>query len=173
MGLFNQILGALKNPDQQANDDQLSGILNSVDQVSRSYNTNPSAVQSAMSIVGKYAKNALREKRSAGGDQVANQIVDQYAGTQPSPQGVQALFNMPQIQQLSQEVESRTGINQGMIQGMLPILVPLVLNFLKTGSHSRNSMGSNHVLSSFLDNDGDGDVDISDALQMASRHLGR
>ncbi|MGF1481174.1 MAG: hypothetical protein ACFB4I_17100 [Cyanophyceae cyanobacterium] len=171
MGLFNQILGALNNPQQEANPEQLAGILDSVEQASRSYNAEPAAVQSAMSIVGKYAKNALREKRSARGDQEAQQIVNQYAGTQPSPQGVQALFSMPQIQQLTQEIENRTGINQGMVQAMLPILVPLVLNFLKTG-HSRG-IGANNVLSGFLDNDRDGDIDIADALQMASRHLGR
>ena len=173
MGLFNHIMGALKNPEQEANDGQLGGILDSVNQVSRSYSTEPSAVETAMSIVGKYAKNSLRDKRRAGGDQVAQQIVNQYSGTQPNPQGVQALFSMPQIQHLSQEIEGRTGINQGIVQSMLPILVPLVLNFLKTGSHSRRPMGSNTVLSGFLDNDGDGDVDIADALQMASRHLGR
>ena len=54
---------------------------------------------------------------------------------------------------------------------MLPVLVPLVLNFLKTGTHSRNPLGSNPVLSGFLDTDHDGDVDVADALQMASRHL--
>lgn len=173
MGLFNNILGALKNPEQEANDEQLTGIFNAIDQVSRSYQTDPSTVQSAMTIVGKYAKNALREKRSAGGDQQAQEIVNQYAGTQPSPQVVQNLFSMPQIQQLTQEVEKRTGINQGLVQGMLPILVPLVLNFLKTGTHSRNPLSSNPVLSGFLDTDHDGDVDVADALQLASRHLKR
>ncbi len=56
---------------------------------------------------------------------------------------------------------------------MLPILVPLVLNFLKTGNDKRNIQGNNPVVSSFLDSDGDGDVDLKDAINMASRYLAR
>jgi hypothetical protein len=53
---------------------------------------------------------------------------------------------------------------------MLPTLVPLALNFLKTGN---NGQGSNSVLSSFLDADGDGSFDMGDAMQMASGFLNR
>jgi hypothetical protein len=51
-------------------------------------------------------------------------------------------------------------------------LVPLVLNLLKTGSNAQNpAQGSNPVLNTFLDADGDGDVDITDAMSMAGRFL--
>jgi hypothetical protein len=58
-----------------------------------------------------------------------------------------------------------------MIEQLLPVLVPIVLNFLKTGASSQS--GGNSVLNSFLDADNDGDVDIADAMQMATRYLGR
>lgn len=52
-------------------------------------------------------------------------------------------------------------------QQMLPILVPLVLNLLQTGSQTRNPQGgANPVLNAFLDADRDGDVDISDANEL-------
>jgi hypothetical protein len=60
-----------------------------------------------------------------------------------------------------------------MIQSMLPMLVPLVLKFLQTGNNTQGGQGGNPVLNTFLDADGDGDVDIADAMQLASRHLGR
>jgi hypothetical protein len=54
----------------------------------------------------------------------------------------------------------------------LPTLVPLALNFLKTGNSAQNpGNSSNSVLNSFLDADGDGDVDLGDALQMAGKYL--
>jgi hypothetical protein len=56
---------------------------------------------------------------------------------------------------------------------MLPILVPLVLKFLQSGNNTQNPQGSNPVLNTFLDADGDGDVDIADAMQMAGRYMGR
>jgi hypothetical protein len=58
------------------------------------------------------------------------------------------------------------------------MLVPIVLNLLKSGSSVHNpaaaqsaSAGSNPVLNSFLDANGDGNVDIGDAMSMAGRYL--
>jgi hypothetical protein len=63
-------------------------------------------------------------------------------------------------------------LNNATVQAMIPVLVPLVLNLLKTGSNAQNpAPGSNPVLNTFLDADGDGDVDITDTISMASRFL--
>lgn len=170
MGLVNQILGAIDDPQARASTGQLSSIVNTVQQLSNNYNAQPSGIQSAMSIVGNYTKSALQQKRNHESQQSVENLVDQFAGTQPNNQIVNTLFSNPQLQQMISEIETRTGLNAGMIKGMLPVLVPLVLNFLKTGSKV-NSTGNNSVLSTFLDADGDGDVDIADAMQMASKYL--
>jgi hypothetical protein len=47
------------------------------------------------------------------------------------------------------------------------------LKFLQTGNNTSNPQGSNPVLNSFLDADGDGDVDIADAMKMAGRYFGQ
>ncbi len=173
MGLFDQVLGAINNPNQQASSGQLGDIISTVQQLSNNSNTDPSTVQSALSVVGKYARSALQEKRVNEGTQQTQDFVNQYAGTQPSSQAVNFLFNTPQIQQITQEVASRTGLNAGTIQSMLPFLVPLVLKFLQSGNNTQNPQGSNPVLNSFLDADGDGDVDIADAMRMAGRYIGQ
>ena len=173
MSLFDQILGAIDNPDQQANPGQLGEILSTVQQLSNHANTDPSTIQSVLSVVGGYARSALQQKRADEGEQQTQDFVNQFGGTQPSTQAVQLLFSTPQIQQMAQEVESRTGLSSGMIQSMLPMLVPLVLKFLQTGNSTSYGQGSNPVLNTFLDADGDGDVDIADALQMAGRYLGQ
>jgi hypothetical protein len=53
-----------------------------------------------------------------------------------------------------------------------------VLSLLKQGSpqpvaggSTSNTTGANTVLNGFLDSDGDGDVDIGDAMSMAGRFL--
>ena len=58
---------------------------------------------------------------------------------------------------------------------MLPTLIPLVLKFLQSGATQSAGQGSvdNTVLNRFLDSDGDGDVDISDALSLAKGFLNR
>ncbi|MGB3691203.1 MAG: DUF937 domain-containing protein [Spirulinaceae cyanobacterium] len=171
MSLFNTVLSALESPDREASSGQLANILGTVQQLSNSQGADASQVQSAMSVVGKFVRSSLQEKRSNQGEDQTRALVNQFSGTQPSNQAVQMLFNAPQLQQMIQEIESRTGLNANMIKGMLPMLVPLVLNFLKTGASSNNPQGSNSVLGTFLDADGDGDVDMADAMQMASRYI--
>ena len=173
MGIFNQILEAIDSPEREASNGQLGSILDTVQQLSGSYQTNPSAVQSAMSIVGNYTKSALQQQRQRGGTAQVNQMLSQFGGTQASPQVLSSLFGSSQLQNMIAQIASRTGLNARTVQSMLPILVPLVLNLLRTGNNRNNLQGGNPVLNSFLDSDGDGDVDVMDMMNMASRHLGR
>ena len=172
MSLFNQIVSAIGNPEQQASSNQLSSIFNTVQQLASGDRANSDQIQSAMSIVGNFTRSALQTKRELDGEQQVEGVIDRYAGTGPNPQAVQSLFSPLQIVEMTQQITNKTGLNPQLIQGLLPTLVPLVLNFLKTGSKIGNIAG-NPVLSSFLDADGDGDVDIADAMMLAGRYLGK
>ncbi len=173
MGIFDQILSAIDDPNAVASSGQLGSILDTVQQLSGSYQANPDMVNSAMSIVGNYVKPALKEQCDRVGTAEVNQLINQFAGTQPNSQILSTLFNSSQLQAMIQQISQRTGLDARQIQNMLPVLVPLVLNLLKTGSNKFNSQETNAVLSNFLDSDGDGDVDLNDAINMASRYLGR
>ncbi len=179
MGLFDQILGAVANPNQQGSLGQIENIVNSVQQLSDTYGgqsqrtgADPSTIQSVLSIVGGQVRSALQDKQATDGNEATQNLVSQYAGTSPNPQAVNSLFS-PQIQQQVAEVAAqRTGLDAGIVQQLLPLAVPLVLNFLQSGANAQNPQaGGNPVLNSFLDADGDGDVDIADAIQMASRYM--
>ncbi len=173
MSIFNQILSAISDPQKEASTNQLGSILDTVQQLSGNNQASPDAVQSAMSIVGNHTKSALREKRNQGGASQVNQIINQFGGTGANSQVLSTLFNSSQLQSMVQQISGRTGLNAGTIQSMLPILVPLVLNLLKTGNSTNDMQGNNSIASTFLDSDGDGDVDMGDAMKMASRYLGR
>jgi len=171
MSLFDQIINAIDNPSQQASSSHLGDILSTVEQLSNNSNADPATIQSVLSIVGNYARSALQQKRENQGDQQTQEFVNQFGGTNPSDQAVELLFSTPVIQQISQEAAQRTGLSAATIQTMLPMLVPLVLRFLQSGASTQNYQGANPVLQTFLDADGDGDVDIADAMQMAGRYL--
>lgn len=173
MSLFNQIINALDNPEQEASTNQLNNILDTVQQLSGNYQTQPSAIESAMSVVGNFTRSALKEQRNQKGEAQVQQLINGFAGNQASSQALNALFSSSQLQTMIQQISGRTGLNARSIQGMLPILVPLVLNMLKTGRNTRTAQAGNPVLNSFLDTDGDGDVDVADAMRMASRYLRR
>jgi hypothetical protein len=173
MGLFDQIINAIDNPNQQGNTGQLGNILNTVQQLSGSTGTDSSTMQSALGIVGNYVRSALQEKQNTEGNEAAQEVVNHYGGTSPDAQAVDSLFSPSAQQQVAAAVSQRTGLDTGMVQQLLPILVPLVLNLLRSGANAQNPQGGNSVLNSFLDSDRDGDVDIMDAMQMAGRYLGR
>lgn len=191
MGLFDQILGAINNPAQQGSMDQIGSILNTVQQVSNQQGINPSQTQSVMSVLGNLVRSSLQQQASGGYSNPAA-VVNQYGGMQPNPQAVQAVFGAGQIPQVVQAIAQQTGLNPQMIQSLLPLLVPVVLNLLKSGATNSqmnaqmggspmgnsnfsnapvNQAGGNPVLSAFLDADGDGDVDISDALRVAGQYM--
>jgi len=60
-------------------------------------------------------------------------------------------------------------MNQQQIQSFLPMVVPVELNLLQMGNNP--SSGQNSMLSSFLDADGSGSVDMGDAMQLAGKFL--
>jgi hypothetical protein len=173
MSIFNQILSAIDNPEREASSNQLGSILDAVQQLSGNHQASPDAIQSAMSIVGNYTKSALQQQRQQGGTAQVNQLINQFGGTQANSQILGTLFGSSQLQDMIQQISRRTGLNAATIQAMLPILVPLVLNLLKTGNNKRNLQDNNPVASNFLDSDADGDLDLTDAMNMASRYLGR
>lgn len=174
MSLFNQILNAIDNPEQEASTGQLNNILDTVQQLGNNYQTQSSSIESAMSIVGNFTRSALKEQRNQKGQTQVQQLINNFAGNQASSQAINALFSSSQLQSMIQQISSRTGMNAGTVQRMLPILVPLVLNMLKTGNNTtKTAQARNSVLNSFLDTDGDGDVDVADAMRMASQYLGR
>ena len=173
MGLFDQLLSAVNNPQQQASTDQIGGILNTVQQLSGNHGANPGTTQTLLSVVGGYVRSALQQQRATGGDQQAQAMVNQYSGTGPNPMAVQALLGPVMQQQLVQDLIQRTGLSSQQVEAMLPTLVPLALNLLQGGSNTQNPQAGNPVLNAFLDSDRDGDVDLGDMLRGASQFIGR
>ncbi|MEG3940157.1 MULTISPECIES: hypothetical protein [unclassified Microcoleus] len=173
MGLFDQILNAIDNPNQQASSNQLGNIIGAVEQLSGNQGVDAGTTQLAMSVLGGYVRSALQDVRSQSGEAQAQQLVNQFSGTNPNPQAVQSLFGAGQLTQIIADIAQRTGLNNTTVQAMIPVLVPILLNLLQTGGNAQNNpaQGQNPVLNTFLDADGDGDVDITDAMSMASRFL--
>lgn len=173
MGLFDQILSAVNDPGRQANPDQLSSILGAVQGLSNNAGTDPNTTQTMMSVVGNYVRSALQQTRDTQGPDQAHALVNQFSGTGPNPQAVNAILGPVMQQQIVQDLMQRTGLNPQTIEMMLPVLVPLALNFLQSGNSTQQSQGGNSVLNAFLDGDRDGDVDLGDAMRVASQFLGR
>jgi hypothetical protein len=174
MGLFDQVLNAINNPNQQASTDGISQILGTLQQLASSKGVDPAIAQTVTSVVGNYVRSALQQQRETGGNEQIAAIIDQFSGTGANPAAVEALFSPQQQQQITQDASQKTGLNPDTIQSMLPVLTPIILNLLRSGRQTdatSDSPSSNSVLNTFLDTDADGDVDLGDAFSFASRFL--
>ncbi|MEL7038208.1 MAG: DUF937 domain-containing protein [Cyanobacteria bacterium J06592_8] len=172
MKLFDQVVGALNDPNREASQTQLNEIVSAVQQLANNQGSSSQTTEETLSVLGSYVRSALQEKQMNEGYESAQALVNEYSGTGTNPQAVNSLFTTQQQADVADAISRRTGINAGMIKSLLPILVPLVLNLLNTGASTRNPRrGSNSVLNSFLDSDRDGDVDVADALRLAGQFL--
>jgi Bacterial protein of unknown function (DUF937) len=171
MSLFEQILSAVSNPQQQASADQLGNILGVAQQLSSNYNIDPEMTQTALSVVGGYVRSALQEQQSAAGSDQVQSLVNQFSGLGSNPQSVNALFSPAQQQQVANEISQRTGLNAGTIEALLPVLIPLVLNLLHGGANTQGDQSSNPVLNAFLDANQDGSLDMGDVMGLAGQFL--
>ncbi|MBE9078879.1 DUF937 domain-containing protein [Romeria aff. gracilis LEGE 07310] len=169
MGLFDQVASAIQDPNRQASNGQISQIMSAAQQIGQQNNADPSTMQQAMSVVGSFVRSSLREKRQAEGDAAAQAIVNRSSDNGTA--AIQQLFSAGRQQQMTEAVSQRTGLSMSQVQSMLPVLVPLVMKLLSSGSNRTGvtAGNSNNILSTFLDADNDGDVDMGDMLSMAGR----
>lgn len=170
MGLFDQLMNAVNNPNQQANPGQLGGILSAVQNLGNNYGADSAQTQDILSVVGNYVRSSLQEKRATTGEAQTQALVNQYSGTGANPQAVNAILGPIMQQQVVQDLIQRTGLPPQTIQAMLPALVPLALNLLQSGN---SAQGGNPLLNAFLDGDRDGDVDLGDAINVAGQFFNR
>ncbi|UFP94519.1 DUF937 domain-containing protein [Gloeobacter morelensis] len=170
MGLFDHILAAITNPEQQASQGQVASVLGTLQRQGQAHGTDSQALAQLLSVVGQQVRGALQQQRADAGPQQAQTTVQRYSGTEANPQAVQALFGARQPQ-VVQEAANRTGIDASTIQALLPIVIPLILQLLQGGTNSRNPQQGNPLLGTFLDTDNDGDVDLGDMVRMAGRLL--
>ncbi|PZV16575.1 MAG: hypothetical protein DCF22_05245 [Leptolyngbya sp.] len=169
MGLFDQIMGAIANPNQQANPDQMSDILGAVQQIAGNNSLDAGTGETMVSMVGGYVRSALQQQQTEGGDSQVAAIVNQFGGIGSNPAAVSALFSADQQAQIATEISQRTGLPAGTIQGLLASLIPILLNLLGSGKTLEGN--SNPLLNNFLDSNNDGNVDLGDAMRLASRFM--
>jgi hypothetical protein len=187
MSFFDQILSAIENPQQQASADQLGGILGSVNQLSGDNGIDPAMMQTVMSMVGGAVQSSLQEQNNTMGSDHVMGLLNQFGGGSHNPSALGAVLNPGMQQQVASGISQRTGLDAGLILGLLPVLVPVVLNLINGGSSQQGgdmgnmggnampqqqaSTGGNPLLNAFLDSDRSGNVDLGDALSMASQYL--
>ncbi|MBE9060424.1 DUF937 domain-containing protein [cf. Phormidesmis sp. LEGE 11477] len=171
MGLFDQVMKAVADPSRQANVGQLSQILGAAKQIANENNADADTMKQAMSVIGGFVRSSLNDTRQAQGDDAAQSLIEE--GSANGAAVIPKLFNNAQLTEMVSTVTQRTNLNTNQVQGILPMVLPLVMQFLSSGNAKGGATqtGSNPILTAFLDSDSDGDVDMGDMLGMASKFM--
>ena len=173
MGLFDQVMDAINDPEKQASTEQIGQVFSAVQQLGQQSNANSDTMQTAVSVLGSFMRASLKEKRNSDGESAVQNLVEMGTQSGLAGQVLGQLLNSGQQAQVVEAITQKTGLNGQQIQAMLPVLVPLVMQMLNSGTNrAGTTSGNNSVLNAFLDADGDGDVDMGDMLSMAGRFAG-
>ena len=173
MSLFDAILGAVNNPNQQASVSQLGNLVRMVQQVSGENGMDAATTQSVMSMVGNAVQSGLQDHSQANGIDATQNLVDQLSGGNTSQSAIASLIPLDLQRQVSSAIAAQTGLDAGMIQSMLPSLIPVVLGMLQSGApqNGAQAAGSNPLLNMFLDGNHDGNLDVGDAMGLAMKFM--
>jgi hypothetical protein len=185
MGLFFDILSSINNPNQAGNVEQLTTVTNAIAGLAEKNGISPQASETVLSSLGGYLRSALGEQRSAlGAGGLENQIGQMLGGGNPlggllgqltgggiGASALGGLLSPGLQQQIADGIAQKTGLRSEQILSALPVLVLAVLGLLNMGKGTGGGIGSNPLLSSFLDTDKDGDTDLGDVLHFASRFV--
>lgn len=171
MKLFDQVMRAVNDPQKQASAGQIGQVLQVVNQLSNQQSLDASTTQALLSVVGSHVRTALSRQRAEKTQAEAESLVDRFSGTQANLNAVRSIFTPQEETETVQDAAQQTGLNAQKIQSLLPLVVPLVLQFLQLGTDQQAGAGQNSILAGFLDTDNDGDADMGDAISMAGRFL--
>ncbi len=185
MGLFDAIIGSISDPNQKTQSSDLAGMLQGIQALAGQQGTSEGSMQQVISALGNHVKTGLNQVHADESPETADLMVEQLSAQgQASPDMLERLFGgQGGQQQVAEDVSKKSGIDPQMIMSLLPVVLPIIMNLLKSGgpagggsqaaATTPQSGGSsmNPILQSFLDSDKDGDVDLGDVIKMAGPFL--
>lgn len=170
MSLFQSILDSIENPNQAGSQQDLQGLANLAQLVPSGQRAQQN-IQPILGVVGSYLQSALNRQQQTGGPAAAQQTVADLSQPGVGVQDLQGLFGQSGMNDLISEIAQRTGLNAQAIQAFLPMLIPVVMKLLASGTHQTDSQAPNPVLNGFLGSSQNGGALLSEVFQLASQFL--
>ncbi|MBR8828116.1 MAG: DUF937 domain-containing protein [Gomphosphaeria aponina SAG 52.96 = DSM 107014] len=169
MGLFFDLLSSINNPEQEGSVDQLSTVMNSVQQFTDSEGVDSSTMETVFSALGGSLRPVLQQQGDAGGAGMLGNLIAQVSGN--NSVALNSLCPPQMQQQMIQVITQHSGLDSGMIQKMLPMLLPAVFSLLNMGKGKPGTNMGNPLLNAFLNSDRDQDTNLGNVFKFANRFL--
>lgn len=172
MSLFFDLLSAINNPNQQANVSQLTSVMSSVQALTNNHNIPSSQLENVMSVAGNLIRPVMQQQQGAIGEGRLQNLLGQAANAGANGTILQSLISPQIMQQMGDTIAQRTGVSSSIIQSAMPSIISTVMGLLNMGAAKSSAWGgANPLLTTFLDQDRDGDTDLGDVMKFAKRFL--
>ena len=196
MNFFDVLVSSIQDPQAGTQKSDLEGLLGALlggapaatgaGQPSRQIP--PQAAEGLAGTIGSVLKPALREAGQQNGIEGIDALLGSLKQNANSPQALERTLGRERMDQMVTKAQQKSGLPADSILGMLPVIIPAVVSLLQSGARQGAApsarsgaaaatgdplagLSSNPLLKSFLDADGDGDVDMQDLVRLGSQFL--
>jgi hypothetical protein len=188
MNFFDVLVSSIQDPQsgtQKSDLQDLLGALTGATGQAAPGQMPPGAAEGLAGAIGSMLKPTLREAGQSGGMQGIDALLGSLKQNANSPQQLERTIGRERMEQMVGKAQQKSGLPPDMIMSLLPVILPAVISLLQSGSRTAapsaqpgatagdhlGSLASNPLLKSFMDSDGDGDVDMADLVAMGSKFL--
>jgi hypothetical protein len=172
MNLFQTVLESIANPDHAGSQQDLHGLLN-LAQLLPGVQGAQQQMQPILGVLGPHLQDALNEQQQNKGQAAVQQTVSNLSQPGAGLQEITNLFGQERFNGLIGEISQRTGLDSQLILQFLPVLIPVVMKLLATGTHQTDPQMQNPVLNNFLGSNQNGGALLTEVFQLASQFLRR
>ena len=171
MSLFQTIIDSIANPQHAGSNSDLQGLLNLAQLIPGVQDTEQH-VKPILDVLGPHLQDVLNNQQQTQGQAAAQQTVSNLSQPGVGVQQLQNLFGADRFNGIIGEIAGRTGLDQQVIFGALPIVIPVIMKLLASGTNQSNSQAQNPVLNNFLGGQNGGTL-LTEALSLASQFMKR
>lgn len=187
MNFFETLVASIQDPETGTQKSDLQDLLGALTGASRD-NASPlpsGATEGLAGTIGSMLKPALREAGQSGGMEGIDALLGSIKQNANSPQQLERTLGRERMEQMVGRAQQKSGLPPDTIMSLLPVILPALVSLLQSGSRQGTparqtgaaagdplgALANNPLLKSFLDSDGDGDVDMADLVATGSKFL--
>jgi hypothetical protein len=193
MNFFDVLVSSIQDPQAGTQKSDLEGLLGALlggepsGTPGQTRQLPPDAAEGLAGTIGSVLKPALREAGEQGGIQGIDALLGSLQQNANSPQALERTLGHDRMEQMVNQAQKKSGLPTDTIMQMLPVILPALVALLQSGARSGSpapaaqtgatagdplaGLASNPLLKGFLDSDGDGDVDMTDLINLGSKFL--